>query len=123
MTMMVLVDTSVWINHFRKNDRHLAKLLSNAQVLCHPHVIGELACGNLNNRQEILSLLRELPQTPVIDFEEFMFFIEQNQLQGKGIGFVDVHLLASAKLGQVPLWTTDRRLKTVSMELSLAYKK
>ncbi len=119
---MVLVDTSVWINHFRDGDPHLEKLLFNGEVVCHTHVIGELACGNLKNRQEILSLLQDLPLTPIVDFSEYLFFIEQHQLSGKGIGFVDIHLLASAKLGQVPLWTVDKRLETASAGLDLKYK-
>ena len=119
---MVLVDTSVWINHLRNNDRHLEKLLFNGSVVCHPHIIGELACGNMKNRQEIISLLQALPQISLADFEEFLFFIEQNQLHGKGIGFVDIHLLASAKLGQLPLWSADKRLQSVSASLNLEYK-
>ena len=121
--MMVLVDTSVWINHFRNKDSHLKNLLLDGEVVCHPHIIGELACGNIKNRQEIISLLQALPQAPLIDFQEFLFFIEQNQLHGKGIGFVDIHLLASAKLGQVFLWTADKRLKITSVALCLDYNK
>lgn len=120
---MILVDTSIWINHLRNNDHHLEKLLFNGEVLCHPHIIGELACGNIKNRQEIISLLQALPQTPLVEFDEFLYFIEQNQLHGKGIGFVDIHLLASAKLGQTSLWTADKRLQSASAELKLKYKK
>jgi len=119
---MVLVDTSVWINHFRSSDRHLEKLLIDGAVVCHIHIIGELACGNITNRKEIISLLQALPQVPFIEFDEYLYFIEQNQLFGKGIGFVDIHLLASAQLSQVPLWTADKRLKTASTELNLQYK-
>ena len=121
--MMVLVDTSIWINHLRNSDHHLEKLLLNGEVVCHPHIIGELACGNLKNRKEIISLLQALPQSPTVDFEEYLYFIEQNQLHGKGIGFVDIHLLASAQLGRLPLWTADKRLKAASGELSIEYKK
>ncbi|MCK5195602.1 MAG: type II toxin-antitoxin system VapC family toxin [Desulfobulbaceae bacterium] len=120
---MVLVDTSVWIKHLRDGDRHLEKLLFDGDVVCHTHIIGELACGNLKNRQEIISLLQALPMASVIDFPEFLYCIEQNQLSGKGIGFVDIHLLASAQLSQVPLWTTDKRLKSAATELGLNYKK
>jgi len=119
---MILVDTSVWINHFRKSDHHLEKLLIDGEVVCHPHIIGELACGNMKNRQEILSLIQALPQTPLVEFEEFLFFVEQNHLFGKGIGFVDIHLLASARLAQAPLWTADKRLKTASIELRINYR-
>ena len=119
---MVLVDTSVWINHLRNNDPQLEKLLFDGSVVCHPHIIGELACGNIKNRQEIISLLQALPQISLVDFKEFLYFIEQNQLHGKGIGFVDIHLLASAKLDRIPLWTADKRLQSASVELDLKYK-
>jgi predicted nucleic acid-binding protein len=120
---MVLVDTSVWVNHLRNCDKHLEKLLLNGEVVCHTHVIGELACGNIKNRKEILSLLRSLPMASLIEFEEFLYFIDQNQLNGKGIGFVDIHLLASAQLSQISLWTEDKRLMKVAAELNLKYKK
>jgi len=119
---MVLVDTSVWINHLRDGDKHLEKLLFDGDVVCHTNIIGELACGNLKNRMEIISLLQALPVAPTIEFQEYLYFIEQNQLSGKGIGFVDIHLLASAKLGQVPLWTADKRLKAAAVNLELNYK-
>jgi len=120
---MVLVDTSVWINHLRDGDRHLEKLLFDGDVVCHTNIIGELACGNLRNREEILSLLQSLPVTPIVEFQEFLYFIEQHKLNGRGVGFVDIHLLASAQLGQVPLWTTDKRLKVAATDLNLNYKK
>ncbi|MEE9566542.1 MAG: PIN domain-containing protein, partial [Desulfobacteria bacterium] len=108
---MVLVDTSIWVTHLRQGTRRLEKLLMDAEVMCHSFIIGELACGNLKNRNEILSLLQSLPMTPTIEFDEFLFFIDRNHLMGKGVGFVDVHLLASAQLAGVPLWTADKRLK------------
>jgi len=120
---MVLVDTSVWINHLRDGDQHLEKLLFDGDVVCHNHIIGELACGNIKNRDEIISLLQALPMAPIVEFPEFLHFIEQHKLNGKGIGFVDIHLLASAQLGQMPLWTANKRLKTASIELDLNYKK
>ena len=119
---MVLVDTSIWIRHLRQGDRQLEKLLMDAEVLCHPFIIGELACGNLKNRYEIVSLLQSLPMTPTIEFDEFLFFIERNQLMGKGVGFVDVHLLASAQLAGVQLWAADKRLKSAADQLKLAFK-
>ena len=119
---MVLVDTSIWVAHLRQGSRQLEKLLMDAQVICHPFVIGELACGNLKNRNEILSLLQSLPMIPTIEFDEFLFFIDQNQLMGTGIGFVDVHLLASAQLIKAPLWTADKRLKSAAIHLDLSYK-
>ncbi len=119
---MVLVDTSVWINHLRNSDKHLEKLLFDGDVVCHIHIIGELACGNLKNRQEIISLFQSLPAITVVEFREYLYFIEQNQLSGKGLGFVDIHLLASAKLNQVPLWTADKSLEVAATELDLSYK-
>lgn len=120
---MVLVDTSIWINHLRSRDPHLKKLLFNGEVSCHLHIIGELACGNINNRQEILTLLQELPRAPLVEFDEFLFFVDQNKLHGRGIGLVDIHLLASAKLGQLSLWTGDKRLQAASADLGIKYTK
>ena len=119
---MVIVDTSTWITHLRQGIRQLAKLLMDAEVMCHPFIIGELACGNLKNRNEIISLLQSLPMAPTIEFDEFLFFIDRNHLMGKGVGFVDIHLLASAQLAGVPLWTADKRLKSAADQLDLAFK-
>jgi predicted nucleic acid-binding protein len=119
---MVLVDTSIWVTHLRQGSQRLEKLLMDAEVLCHPFIIGELACGNLKNRNEIVSLLQSLPMAPTIEFDEFLFFIDRNHLMGKGVGFVDVHLLASAQLTGIPLWTADKRLKAAAEQLELAFK-
>ncbi len=119
---MVITDTSIWVTHLRQGSRQLEKLLIDAEVMCHPFIIGELACGNLKNRNEIISLLQSLPMAPIIEFDEFIFFIERNQLMGIGIGFVDVHLLASAQLTGIPLWTADKRLKSAATKLDLAYR-
>ena len=120
---MVLVDTSIWVTHLRQGSRQLEKLLMDAEVMCHPFIIGELACGNLKNRNEIISLLQSLPMAPTIEFDEFIFFIDRNHLIGKGVGFVDVHLLASAQLTGVSLWTADKRLKSTADQLELTFKK
>jgi len=120
---MVLVDTSIWVTHLCQGSRQLEKLLMDAEVMCHPFIIGELACGNLKNRQEIISLLHSLPMAPTIEFDEFLFFIDQNHLMGKSIGFVDVHLLTSAQLSGVPLWTADKRLKSAADQLGLTFGK
>ncbi len=120
---MILVDTSVWVNHLRDSDQHLEKLLFDGDVVCHSHIIGELACGNIKNRKEIISLLQSLPTSPQIEFQEYLYFVEKNKLYGKGIGFVDIHLLASAQLGQIPFWTNDKRLKAAAIELGLNYRK
>ena len=120
---MILVDTSVWIDHLRKNNQHLQFLLLEAEVVCNSLIIGELVCGNLKNRTEIISLLRSLPMAPQIEFDEYLYFIEKHKLYGKGIGFIDIHLIASAKLAQARLWTLDKRLKSATIELEINYKK
>ena len=120
---MILVDTSIWIDHLRKNDQHLQFLLLEGEVVCHSLIIGELVCGNLKNRKEIISLLQSLPMSPQIEFDEYLYFIEIHKLYGKGIGFVDINLLASAKLAQTYLWTLDKRLKSAAIDLEINYKK
>lgn len=118
---MILVDTSVWIDHLRGGNAKLKALLSNAAVLIHPFVIGELACGNLHNRLQILNLLGDLPKSRVAADKEVMYFIEQNALMGRGIGYVDAHLLASVSLSSpARLWTVDRKLENVASDLGLA---
>jgi predicted nucleic acid-binding protein len=119
---MVLVDTSIWVAHLRNGNRQLEGLLMDAEVICHPFIIGELACGNINNRYDILTLLRSLPLAPVLEFDEFLFFIDENQLTVIGIGFVDVHILASAKLAGILLWTADKKLNSAAIKLSLNYQ-
>ena len=120
---MVLVDTSIWVNHLRQGDRQLEKLLIDAKVMCHPFIIGELACGNLKNRDEIISLLYSLPMALTVEFDEFLLFIDQHNIMGRGVGFVDVHLLASAQLTGVSLWTSDKRLKSAAKQLELTFRK
>ena len=118
---MILIDTSVWIDHLRKGNTLLNSLLLNSAVLIHPFVIGELACGNLHNRRQILNLLGDLPASRVADDQEVQFFIEHNDLMGRGIGYVDAHLLASVSLSSPSrLWTVDRKLKDVAISLGLA---
>jgi len=117
---MVLVDTSVWIDHLRVGETSLASLLNNSQVLVHPFVTGELACGNLADRSNLLKLLRNLPQASVATLEEVLFFIEHNGLMGRGIGFIDAHLLAATALGgRARLWTRDKRLARIAEGLNL----
>ena len=101
---------------------HVKHAIIDAEVMCHPFIIGELACGNLKNRNEIISLLQSLPIAPTIEFNEFLFFIDRNHLMGKGLGFVGVHLLASAQLTGIPLWTADKRLKSAADQLELTFK-
>lgn len=119
---MILVDTSVWIDHLRAGASALVAALERGQVLMHPFVLGELACGNLANRQELLQLLGELPAAPIVTDAEALGFIEHHKLMGQGIGYVDVHLLASVALaGSARLWSRDKRLATVSADLNLAF--
>ena len=117
---MILVDTSVWVDHLRVADRQLAGLLLEDAVLCHPFVLGELACGALNRRSEILGLLRNLTQAPVVEHEEALAFVEAHALMGSGLGWVDVHLLASATLAGERFWTRDRRLVQAARRLGVA---
>lgn len=118
---LILVDTSIWIDYLRTGGQPLAAALEAGRVCMHPWVIGELACGNLANRQEILGLLQDLPRVGVVTDDEALFFIEHHQLMGRGIGFVDVQLLAAATLHAVPLWTRDKRLGEIARELGLAH--
>ncbi len=114
---MVLVDTSVWINHFRRNDPSFAQMLEASVVLMHPFVLGELACGNFKNRTEALSWLREIPKATSASDQETLQLIEQRQLWGRGIGWVDAHLLASALLTRCQFWTLDDRLAQAAGDL------
>ena len=116
----MLVDTSVWIDHFRRGDPALKALLLRDEVECHPFVIGELACGSLRRRSEVLSLLQSLPQVPLGDDDEVLEFVERHRLMGRGIGWVDAHLLVSASLAGALLWTRDRRLFEVARRMGLS---
>jgi predicted nucleic acid-binding protein len=118
---MILVDTSVWVRHLRGGDPHLEQLLNNGEVMCHPFIVGELACGNIKNRHEVLSLLQLLPVATQARHEEILQFIEQNHLMGKGLGYIDVHLSTSAVLTGVPMWTYDKRLNDANDWLGIRY--
>lgn len=118
---MILVDTSIWVDHLRTGDAQLAELLERGTVVAHPFVIGEIACGSLSDRGAILGLLQHLPMATVAEPNEVLTYIDRHRLHGKGIGYVDVHLLASAALtGGTRLWTRDRRLHAVARELGHA---
>ncbi|MFO7534270.1 MAG: type II toxin-antitoxin system VapC family toxin [Kiritimatiellia bacterium] len=119
---MVLVDTSVWIEHLRLGVPLLGDLLNAEEVATHPFVIGELACGNPANRAEILSLLSALPSVKAATHSEALRLVEAHRLYGRGIGWIDTHLLASALLSQTGLWTRDRRLHSVVKTLGIAEK-
>lgn len=117
---MILVDTSVWIDHLRSADAQLSELLAQGQVLVHPFVIGEVALGSLPQRRAVLGALQALPQAIKAHDYEVMEFIENHTLYGVGIGYVDVHLLAAAQLSPAGrLWTRDRRLRAVSERVQL----
>jgi len=118
---MILVDTSVWIDHLRANDERLSQLLMDGQVLAHPFVAGELALGNLKNRDEVLMMMQDLPQAIVATVAEVLGLIEVQNLFGLGIGYIDAHLLASVLL--VPgsrLWTRDKRLLSAATQLGIS---
>lgn len=117
---MVLVDTSVWVAHLRQGATGLDTLLHGGRVVCHPFIVGELACGNLRNRSEIISLLQRLPGAILAEHEEVMQFIENLILMGKGLGYIDTHLLASARLTGAGLWTLDKRLNEAAIILGVA---
>ena len=118
---MILVDTSIWIDHLRSGSPALAALLQNEAVCTHDFVIGELACGNLRNRAEVLGLLQSLPRLSAATEDETLFFIEQQHLMGRGIGYVDTHLLAAAVIRNIPIWTKDKRLMAIAEEKAWAH--
>jgi len=117
---MILVDTSVWIDHLRSGVHSLQELLNNQEVLTHPFVIGELSLGTLRNRDEILSLLSKLPAAPLAEHEEVMSIVSAHRLSGTGIGWIDAHLLASALLGNAKILTRDKQLQKATILLGVA---
>lgn len=118
---MTLVDTSVWVAHLSQSNEGLKKLLTEGKVSTHPFIIGELACGNLKNRSEILALLQDLPTVTQAEHSEALQFIENYGLMGKGLGYIDIHLLASALLSKVAFWTFDKKLNAISQKLGISY--
>lgn len=118
---MVLVDTSVWVSHLRNGDVGIDRLLNDGEVVCHPFIVGELACGNLKNRHEILIYLQSLPMAILAEDGEVLKFIENHQLMGKGLGYIDVHLIAAAVLTDVSLWTFDKTLDKITRKIGINY--
>jgi predicted nucleic acid-binding protein len=114
---MTIVDTSVWIDHLRHGDAELEALLEDGMVLVHPFVIGEIACGTLRQRNVVLGHLRHLPEAPLATEAEVHHLLERHRLDGRGIGWIHLHLLASARLAAVPLLTRDRALRDVAQSV------
>jgi predicted nucleic acid-binding protein len=119
---MILVDTSVWVDHLRRGDAALEAALDANVVAIHAFVIGELACGLLKSRESLLGLLRSLARLAAATDEEVLEFLERHRLMGRGLGYIDVHLLAATALqGDARLWTRDKRLERVAIEMALAH--
>jgi len=118
--LMLLVDTSIWIDHLRQGDSLLSEALGKGMVVVHDWVIGELACGQLRNRDTVLTLLQDLPHAPLATHHEVLTLIHSEDLMGQGVGYIDVHLLASCRLGSLQLWTRDRRLQRLANDLAIA---
>ena len=121
--MNILVDTSVWVGHFKQRNDRLAALLEEGRVVCHPYVITEVACGTPPNRRAIIAMLADLERTPLATPDEMLELIERRSLYGRGCGFVDMSLLASALLSdQTLIWTLDKRLESLAAALNRAYR-
>lgn len=118
---MILLDTSVWVDHLRRGDARVVSVLESSEAICHAFVIGELACGNLRSRASVITLLRALPQSAMASDDEALHFIERHSLMGRGIGYADAHLLASVAIGGSLLWTRDKRLREIATELGFAH--
>jgi len=118
---MILVDSSIWIDHFRCANQHLIALMDRRAALMHPFVLGELAGGNLPSRQRTLATFKKLPHILSVSNEEVLYLIESRKLFGLGIGFLDMHLLCSALIKKARLWSRDRRLNKAASDLQIAY--
>lgn len=117
---MILADTSVWIEHFRRRREDFGSLLEAGQIRCHPFVVGELSCGNLPNRAEVLGMLSRVPSLAVVSHDEATELLERRKLFVRGVGWIDVHLLASALVSGAALWTLDARLADAARLLRVA---
>ena len=119
---MILVDTSVWVNHLRVSDPLLGSLLAQNRVVVHPWIVGEIACGSFVKRSAVVESLQSLPQLGPASEEEVLFFVEKHHAFGKGIGYVDAHLLTSAVIDNCKIWTTDKRMALIATQLNLCYR-
>ncbi len=119
---MILIDSSVWIDHFRNENKVLSTLLLQGAVVMHEFIMSELAIGNFKNRKAILSLLDSIPKLSKLTHDEFIYFLEKNSFYGKGVGFIDIHLLGSTKLAGVKIWTLDKRLLKLARSQKLNYE-
>lgn len=119
---MVLLDTSVWVDHLRHGDQAVVRVLESGRALVHPFVIGEIACGTLRARAQVMGLLGSLPKAPLASDEEVLYFIERQALMGRGLGYIDMHLLAAVAIAAGSrLWTRDKQLRLAAVELGLAH--
>lgn len=118
---MILADTSVWISHFRESQPHLQRALADSAVFMHPFVLGEIACGNLRARSQTLHMLARLPSPVSASNDEVLAMLEQHRFFGRGLGWVDAHLLASARLTSCRLWTLDSPLRDAVIALKIGY--
>lgn len=119
---MVLVDTSIWVSFLRSGNGRLKSLLREARVACHPLIVGELACVTLDNRNEFLTLLQTLPQVSMASEREVLHFIDHHRLSAAGVGLIDAHLMASARLSDLPLWTSEGNLRAATRRMGIAYQ-
>jgi len=117
---MILVDTSIWIDHLNKSHPELVHYLNNGIVCTHPFIIGELACGNIINRTEVMTLLKALPCLDTVLESEVLMLLESQQLYGRGLGYIDIHLIATALINNVKLWTRDKTLNSIARKLNIS---
>ena len=121
--MNVLVDSSVWVSHFKRRNDHLVELLEEGAVICRRYIVGEVACGTPPERKDIIGMLAELESAPVATQEELLALMDKRQLYGRGCGFVDMSLVAASLLSETArIWTLDKRLELLAAELNLAYR-
>ena len=118
---MILIDTSIWVNHLRRGDPHLAEMLLAEEAGTHPFVIGEIAAGNLRRRVQNLADLSRLPQAPMAQEDEVHHLLDSRRLWGAGLGWIDLHILASAKLSGWPLYSADRALNAAAARLEIGH--